>query len=81
MDFDLLLMSVIPHKYFHKFLVEEKPETLPYLQIVRLYKLYKNDLDRLNAKLSELENQDYSNSLFKRKSFNIESFKLGSIKS
>ena len=30
-DFEILLVSVIPHRAFKKFLAEEHPEMLPYL--------------------------------------------------
>lgn len=46
-DFEMLLVSVIPHKAFSRFLHEEKPEMIPYLQMVHLCKLYQDDLEVL----------------------------------
>jgi len=43
LDFDMMLVSVLPHKYFISFLQEEKRSSLPYLQIIHIYKLYKNE--------------------------------------
>lgn len=39
-DFEILLVSVIPHRAFKRFLQEEHPEMIPYLQMVHLCKLY-----------------------------------------
>lgn len=44
MDFDLMLVSVLPHKYFIMFLQSEKPTHQPYLQIIHLYKLYVSEV-------------------------------------
>jgi hypothetical protein len=43
-DFDMLLMSVIPHKQFIRFLQEDMSQCLPYLQMIHLCKLYLDDL-------------------------------------
>ena len=43
LDFDMMLVSVLPHKYFVSFLQEEKRSSLPYLQIIHIYKLYENE--------------------------------------
>lgn len=53
-DFEMLLISVIPHKAFSKFLNAEHPEMLPYLQMVRICKLYQNDLEVLKEIQDEL---------------------------
>lgn len=42
-DFDMLLASIIPHKYFSRFLREKNPQMIPYLQMVHLCKLYQDD--------------------------------------
>jgi len=39
-DFEMLLVSVVPHKAFSRFLTVEHPEMIPYLQMVHLCKLY-----------------------------------------
>jgi hypothetical protein len=39
-DFDMLLLSIMPHKYFIKFLQEKMPSHLPYLQMIHICKLY-----------------------------------------
>lgn len=46
-DFDQLLVSVIPHRAFSKFVHEEHQEMVPYLQMVHLCKLYQDDLEVL----------------------------------
>ena len=46
-DFEMLLLSVVPHKAFSKFLNQEHPELIPYLQMVHLCKLYQNDHEEL----------------------------------
>ena len=39
-DFEMLLVSVVPHKAFSRFLSQEHPEMIPYLQMVHLCKLF-----------------------------------------
>lgn len=46
MDFDMMLVSVLPHKYFINFLQEDKMSHLPYLQLIHLYKLYNDDSEQ-----------------------------------
>lgn len=46
-DFDLLLVSVLPHKFFQQYLENEKPEQQPYLSIIRIFKLYQAYQDDL----------------------------------
>ena len=55
-DFDMLLVSVIPHKTFSKFLHQEHQEMIPYLQMVHLCKLYQDDLEVLQELKDEQEN-------------------------
>ena len=50
-DFEVLLVSVIPHRCFKRFLVEEHPEMLPFLQMVHLCKLYQDDQESLEQAL------------------------------
>ena len=40
LDFEMMLVSVLPHKFFINYLQEEKKTHLPYLQIIHLWKLY-----------------------------------------
>jgi hypothetical protein len=47
MDFDMMLVSVLPHKYFISFLQEDKITHLPYLQLIHLYKLYSDEMEQL----------------------------------
>ena len=49
MDFDMMLISVLPHKYFVTFLQEDQSQLLPYLQIIHIYKLYLNELETLQS--------------------------------
>lgn len=49
MDFDMMLVSVLPHKYFVNFLQEDQRQHLPYLQIIHIYKLYLNELETLQT--------------------------------
>jgi hypothetical protein len=44
-DFDMLMMSVIPHEYFKNFLQSEKPDFLSYLQVFHICMLYREDLN------------------------------------
>jgi len=46
-DFDMLLMSIIPHEYFNNFLQTEKPNFLPYMQEIHIGLLYTEDLNQL----------------------------------
>jgi hypothetical protein len=46
-DFDMLLMSIIPHEYFNNFLQTEKPNFLPYMQEIHIGMLYIEDLKQL----------------------------------
>ena len=46
-DFDMLLVSVVPHKAFSRFLTQEHPELVPYLQMVHLCKLFQDDQEIL----------------------------------
>ena len=51
-DFEMLLVSVVPHKAFSRFLTVEHPELIPYLQMVHLCKLFQDDQETL-AELQE----------------------------
>lgn len=42
-DFEMLLVSVVPHKAFTRFLTTEHSEMIPYLQMVHLCKLYQDE--------------------------------------
>jgi len=46
-DFEMLLVSVVPHKAFSKFIRTEHSEMIPYLQMVHLCKLYQDDQEML----------------------------------
>ena len=46
-DLEMLLVSVIPHKAFSRFLNQDKPSMIPYLQMVHLCKLYQDDQEML----------------------------------
>lgn len=37
MDFDIMLVSVLPHNYFIKFLQADKKSYQPYLQLIHIY--------------------------------------------
>ena len=52
-DFEILLISVIPHRAFKRFLAEEHPEMLPYLQMVHLCKLYQDDQESLDQAMQD----------------------------
>ena len=52
-DFEVLLVSVLPHRAFKTFLVEEHPDKLPYLQMIHLCKLYQDDHENLDAATQE----------------------------
>ena len=43
----MLLVSVVPHKAFSRFLTQEHPELVPYLQMVHLCKLFQDDQEIL----------------------------------
>lgn len=60
-DFELLLMSVIPHRYFISFLQTDKPNMLPYLQVIHLCKLYQDDLIQYHNLFDEKMNVSTSN--------------------
>jgi hypothetical protein len=60
LDFDMLLMSVLPHKYFIKFLQEQHSRKMPYLQMIHLCKLYQDDLQNL-AQLKVMLEQEMMN--------------------
>jgi hypothetical protein len=51
----MMLVSVLPHKYFISFLQEEKRSFLPYLQIIHIYKLYENEYQTLKELEIELD--------------------------
>lgn len=58
MDFDLMLVSVLPHKYFIKFLQEEKQSHLPYLQIIHICTIYLDEsqsLTQIEHEIAALE--------------------------
>ena len=46
-DFDMLLLSVLPYKAFSRFLHQQHPEMVPYLQMIHLCKLYQDDQEML----------------------------------
>ena len=46
-DFEMLLVSVVPHKAFQRFLSQEHPEMIPYLQMIHLCKLFQDDQEEL----------------------------------
>lgn len=41
MDFDLVIVSVLPSTYFERFLMEKQPEKLPYWRMMQLIKMMK----------------------------------------
>ena len=55
-DFDMLLVSVVPHRAFCKFLRTSHAEMIPYLQMVHLCKIYQDDLDTLEELKQEQQN-------------------------
>ena len=55
MDFDMMLMSVLPHKYFALYLQQEKPGLQPYLQMIHIIRLYSEEGLVLNEKEKALE--------------------------
>ena len=40
MDFDMMLVSILPHKYFILYLQEEQKYKAPFLNMIHLVKLY-----------------------------------------
>ena len=52
-DFDLLLESVIPHKYFTRFIAETCPEKLPYIMIIRKGKYIMGKIEELNFMIDD----------------------------
>lgn len=43
MDFDMMLVSILPHKYFILYLQEEQKDKVPYLNMIHLVKLYSDE--------------------------------------
>ena len=58
LDFDMMLVSVLPHKFFINFLQEEKKTHLPYLQVIHLWKLYAFEAQELKQIETEIEQID-----------------------
>ena len=54
-DFEMLLVSIAPNRAFKTFLMEEYPDMLPYLQMIRLFKYYQDDDENLKK-----ANQEHS---------------------
>ena len=51
----MLLVSIAPNRAFKTFLMEEYPDMLPYLQMIRLFKYYQDDDENLKK-----ANQEHS---------------------
>ena len=64
-DFESMLVSVIPYKAFTRFLGTEKPQMIPYLRIVHIYKLYQDDQEELGQLKQDLNSSHYTNSTMK----------------
>lgn len=57
MDFEMMLMSVLPHKYFALYLQQEKPQLQPYLQMIHIVRLYSEEGQVLAEKEEQLEKE------------------------
>lgn len=54
MDFDTVIVSVIPYKYLDKYITEFKPEHLPYWKLLQLLKMH-DELDKEEYDLAKNE--------------------------
>ena len=52
-DFDMMLVSILPHKYFILYLQEERKDKVPFLNMIHLVKLYSDE----GQKIEELKKQ------------------------
>ena len=53
MDFDMMLVSILPHKYFILYLQEERKDKVPFLNMIHLVNLYSDK----GRNFEELKNQ------------------------
>ena len=54
MDFEMMLISFLPHKYFSQFLKQEKPKFQPYMQMIHLVRLYSDENQALSTTEAEI---------------------------
>ena len=54
MDFEMMLISVLPHKYFALYLQQEKSYFQPYLKIIHIIRLYSEESQTLQQLQAEL---------------------------
>lgn len=54
MDFEMMLISVLPHKYFALYLQQEKSYLQPYLKMIHIVRLYSDESQTLEHFEAEL---------------------------